>query len=139
MSLNERELLVVATKIFGLKEDAALDYMKEHEHEMSTATYYRILGHIEGQTRQRLFQIAKGMRELHMQRIDELEKVRTEMWDRYEVAKKDKKKPLEAVKILKEIKEVQPYISTYHEATRDILEDTVKKFAHEEGLVLSWD
>lgn len=130
--------MVVATKIIGYKEGRALTYMKDHDHEMASSTYYRILGQVEGKTRQRLYEIGRSMKELHMQRIDEIEKVRTEMWDRYEVAKKNDEKPLEAVKILKEIKEVQPYLSAYHESTRDILESTVKQFANEENISLSW-
>lgn len=136
MVLNERELLVVATKIVGFNEHDALEYMDEHHHKMGNSTYYRILGHVEGQTRNRLYAIAKGMRELHMQRIDELEKCRKEMWKQYRKECKDEEnyKPVNAVRILKEIKELQPYISTYHEATRDILESTVKQYASEEHI-----
>jgi len=139
MALNERELLVIATKIVGYNEKEALEYMEKHEHEMSAATYYRTLGKIEGQTRKRLYEIAKNMRELHMQRIDELEKVRKEMWKQYKLEnEREDGKPILAVRILKEIKEVQPYISAYHEATKEILEGTVKQFANEEGINLSW-
>ena len=138
MTLNEREILVVTTKIVCKTEKESLKFMKDHEHEMSASTYYRILGHVEGQTRQRLYEIAKSMKELHMQRIDELEKVRTEMWSQYhKECNRDEGKPILAVRILKEIKEVQPYISAYHEATQKILEDTVKKFAYEENIDLS--
>jgi len=133
MGLNETEILVLATKIYRYQEDAALEYLKKKGCEMSRATYYRTLGHIEGETRKRLHEIARGMNELHMERIDELEKVRTAMWEQYKM----EEIPILKVRILKEIKELQPYISAYHESTKDILEDTIRRFANEESIAIS--
>lgn len=133
MTLNDRELLVVATKIMRFSEEDALKYMKANKHEISAPTYYRILGRVESQTRQRLYEIAKNLRAFHMERIDELEKIRKEMWKNYH----KEEKPYWRTKILVEIKEIQPYISAYHEATQSILEETVKQFAKEENHPLS--
>ena len=128
MGLNDREKLVLNTKIMRLSEKESLQYLEAHKESMSVPTYYRILAHIEGETRKRLYEIAKEMTALHMERIDELERIKKEMWINYH----KESEPRFKVKILREIKEMQPYISAYHEATKDILEDAVRRFANEE-------
>ena len=133
LTLNETELLVTSTKIMRFSEKEALAYLKSKNQDISKATYYRILGNVSSQTRQRLYNIAKNLRDLHMERIDELEKIKKEMWRNYHT----ESKPYLRVKILKEIKELQPYISAYHESTQSILEETVKQFGTEEDRALS--
>ena len=132
MALNERELLVVATKVMRFSEKESLAYMKGHNHEMSAASYYRILVNIAGEARKRLYEIAKTMKELHLDRIDELHRIKKEMWVQYH----KETEPRFKVRILKEIKEVLPWLSAYEEATKSILEEAVKQFVHEENINL---
>ena len=68
-----------------------------------------------------------------MEWIDDLEKIKKEMWRNYHT----ESKPYIRVKILKEIKELQPYISAYRESTQSILEGTVKQFGTKEDRALS--
>jgi len=133
VALNDIELLVVATKVMRFSEKEALEYLKTHHHEITRATYYRILGHVESETRTRLFEICKTMKEQHLERIDEIDKIKKEMWVQYY----REKEPLPKVRILKEIKELQPYVSAYCEATQAILEDSVKQFGDEENIDMS--
>ena len=132
MALNDRELLVVGTKVMRFSEKEALAYMKEHNHEMSGRSYYRILAHVEGETRKRLYEIARTMKERHMERIDELNKIKKELWIQYN----EEDVPRFKARILKELKELQPYISAYDEATKSILEESVKQFANEKNINL---
>lgn len=133
MPLSDIEILVVATKVMRFSEKEALEYLRAHNHETTRATYYRILGHVESETRTRLFEICRTMKEQHLERIDEIDKIKKEMWTQYH----REKEPLPKVRILKEIKELQPYVSAYNEATQSILEDSVKQFGDEENIDMS--
>ena len=107
---------------FSVKE--ALEYLKEKGNQMSKRTYYRILGRISSETSKRLFEISKNMRERHMERIDELETIRKEMWKNYNKCDE----PLDRVKILKQIVELLPYISAFDEATAGVIEEVIRNF-----------
>lgn len=132
MPLNERELLVVATKVMRFSEKESLAYMKLKNHEMVASSYYRILGRVEAETRKRLYEICKTMKERHLERIEELDLIKKEMWIQYH----KENVPRFKVRTLKELRELQPYISAYDESTQGILEDAIKQFAHEKNLNL---
>lgn len=114
-------------------ETEALNYLKVHNHQMSAPSYYRILAHVKGETMKRLYEIAKTLKERHLERIDELDKIKKEMWKNYHQTKD----PFDKVKILKEIRDTQPYISAYDESTQKIIQKTVKQFGKEEDIDLS--
>lgn len=132
MPLNDTELLVVTTKTMRLSVKEALAYLKEKGHEMSKNTYYRILGRVSSETRKRLFEICKNFKEHHMQRIDEFEIIRKEMWDNYNECDD----PVDRVKILKEIREILIYISAFEEAAAGVIEEVIKNFGkdHEDQI-----
>jgi len=133
MPLNDREVLVVATKVMHFSEKEAMAYLAAHNINISVPTYYRTLGRISAETQKRLFDICKNMKELHLERIDELRTIKKEMWLNYHKEKNPSKK----VVILREIKEMQPYLSAYDEATQSILEESVKQFGNQENINLS--
>lgn len=133
MTLNDKEKAVMATIIMRLGEQESLNYLKEKGHEMSLSTYYRTKGAIQASTLDRLNQIAKEFPTLHAQQIDEIELIRSEMWKQY----KREESPRGKVMILKEIKDIQPFISAYNEATKDIVEQWVDKLARESPTNLS--
>ena len=124
MSLNDTEKTVIATKVMRFSEKEALDYLKEKGHQMSKRTYYRILGRISSKTSKRLFEISKNFKERHLQRIDEFEIIRIEMWKNY--YKCDD--PLDRVKILKHIVDLLSSISAFDEATAGVIEDVIRNF-----------
>lgn len=129
MPLNERELLVVATKAMRFSEKESLAYLKAHNHEMAAASYYRILGQCEGKARERLFEIAKTMKERHLERIEELSLIKKELWRVFHEAKLDADK----IRSLKALADIQPWISTYDEASSGVIADVIKNFGHEQA------
>ena len=161
--LNEMQILVLATKNMRFTESEALEYLKSKGYEISKASYYKYLKDISVDTRKRLYDICKNFNEHHLERIDSLRIVEKELWQTYYMPKKimvqtkeerfddDGKKvtitkqdvidvpqlPLEKAKILKDITELQPYISAYEESTQAILERSAKHFGKEEGIDLS--
>ena len=127
MPLNATESLVVATKVMRLSEKEALAYMEEHEQKISRDKYYRILGRVSSETRKRLFEICKNMKERHMQRIDELETIRKELWEVYNSSTDGNVK----LRALKQLREIQPWISAYDESTAGIIKEVIKNFGQD--------
>ncbi len=164
MTLNETELLIVATKTMRFSDEEALAYLKGKNKEISRSTYHRILGRVDVETKKRLFDICKNFTAHHLERIDALREVEKELWRNYHMKKsiiiqtredgydENNEKyskstaeimevpqtPIEKVKILKDITELQPYISAYEEATQSIMEKSVQQFGKEENVDLSF-
>ena len=59
------------------------------------------------------------MKSEHLDRVDRMELIESQMWINYWKEEDRYKK----VKILAEIVNIQPYISSYYEATKDLLEN----------------
>jgi hypothetical protein len=103
-----------------LNEREALEYMKTYGFHMSRATLYRYKNNLKKRTRERLHIIAaKTYEEQHLERIDELELIKKKMWENYN----EEKSPYKRVMILREVKDVQRYISAYYEVTEDFIND----------------
>ncbi len=101
----------------------ALEYLKDAGHEMSRAKYFRQKKKIEEMKLERMHHIAKVVyRDQHLERLDKVELVEKLMWENYNV----EKDPTKKVKILSSIIEMQPFLSGYYEATKDILESTAR-------------
>lgn len=124
MALNDAEKDVIVTKVMRFSVKDALEYLKERGHQMSKSKYYRTLGRISSETSNRLFEISKNMKERHMERIDELETIRTELWKNYNKCDD----PLDKVKILKEIRELIVYISAFDDSTSLVIEEVIRNF-----------
>ena len=62
-----------------------------------------------------------------LERVDRMELIENQMWINYWKEKDRFKK----VKILVEIVNIQPYISSYYEATKDLVEGQNFKLKHE--------
>ena len=127
MTLNDGERAVLATIIMRLSEEEALAYLKGKDYSMEKSTYYTIKGKIRGNTFFRLGDIAKDYLELHSERIGELEFIRTEMWRNYHM----EKSPYKKVLVLEKIKDIQPFLSAYYEATRYVMEEHATRMSRE--------
>ena len=93
----------------------SLEYMKDAGFPMSEGTYKREKRKINDLKLQRLHHIAAiGFEDQHLTRIDNCEMIERLMWENYRL----EPSPYKKVMILKEIKEFQPYISSYYDATR---------------------
>jgi hypothetical protein len=97
----------------------ALAYLKGEGFPMSNATLGRIKSWLRRNELKRLHYIAAiGFESQHIARIDNCEHIEQLMWQNYHLCKD----PYEKVRILKEIKELQPYISTYYDTTQAVIE-----------------
>lgn len=93
--------------------------MQGEGYPMSETTYGKIKSYLKRTQLQQLHRIAAlGFEEQHLARIQILEHIEQLMWKEYY----SEKIAYRRVMILKEIKEIQPFISTYYETTRTVLE-----------------
>jgi len=101
-----------------LSRAQALAYLEGQGFKMSETTLGRIKAWLRRTELERLHHIAAiGFESQHLARIDNCEHIEQLMWKDYFMEKSAHKRVL----ILKEIKELQPYISTYYEATKAVL------------------
>lgn len=123
MALNEIERLVTDCQIMRLHEKEALMYLKAHGQESSPATYYRIKSKLKQENIKQAYDIAKEFPYLHMERVNEIELIRSELWINYH----REQNPYRKACILKMVLELQPFASAYAEATKDIMEGELAK------------
>ena len=102
-----------------LTEKQALAYLKEAGFEMSARTYYREKSKVESLKLKRLYLIAKiGFQDQHLERIDVYEMGFKMMWQNV-LLEKD---PYKCNSMIKDILLLQPYLSSYYEATKLIID-----------------
>jgi hypothetical protein len=117
--LTETKRAVLETIRMRLSEKQALAYLEGTGHTMKRSMYYKHKAELESKKLERLHFIAMmGFEDQHLERIDTCELIAKLHWQNYLMEQSPYKKSL----ILKEIKELQPYISTYYEATKSVIE-----------------
>ena len=120
--LTERQKVVLETMKMRLTEKEALGYLSESGFEMSDTTWYREKSKLEKMKLERLYYIAKyRFDEQHLERIDTCETIQKMMWRNAN----EEKDPLKRNQILKDILSLQAYLSSYYEATKDVMKQSV--------------
>jgi DNA repair ATPase RecN len=110
--------------LMRLSEKESLSYLKDKGFEISVNHFYRLKRKIQESRFDRLSLIAKhGFVDQHLERIDQLELINKEYWKLYNETKDTFKKAL----ILEKIAELQTYISPYYDASRYVMEQSIKK------------
>lgn len=131
MVLNRREREILITKARKWTIEKSLAYLKEEGFEMVSSTYYKILGEMSTKTKERLLEICKKMEERHMERIEELGSIKDLLW---KTLNDPKITNTERIRVLKELREIQPYISAYDESTQGVIEGVIQNFGKEDQL-----
>ena len=117
--LSGRSKTIVESIRMRLNEKQALTYLKEAGFEMSARTYYREKSKVESLKLKRLYHIASiGFVDQHLDRIDNTELCLKLMWENYH----SEINPFKKFQMLKDIILVQPYLSSYYEATKLIID-----------------
>ena len=116
--ISERQRAVIETIRMRLTERQALFYLKEVGFEMSDTTLYREKAKLEKMKLKRLYHIAQiGFQDQHLDRIDQIEICLKFLWENYH----KEQDPFKKFQMAKDIILVQPYLSSYYEATKDII------------------
>src|SRR5215213_4065124 len=117
--LNDRSKTIVESIRLRLNEKQALTYLKEAGFEMSARTYYREKSKIESLKLKRLYHIAQiGFQDQHLETIDQYEMGFKMMWQNV-LRERD---PYKQNSMIKDILLLKPYLSSYYEATKLIIE-----------------
>lgn len=122
--LTDRQQAVVETVRMRLTERQSLAYLNSEAigFSMSVRTYYREKRQITKLKFTRLALIASsGFQDQHIERIDNLEMIQKLMWQNYHQCTN----AFQRVLILEKIKEMQPYLSAYYDATREVMERNI--------------
>jgi hypothetical protein len=114
---------IIQTIVMKLSEKESLQYLQDKGFKISSPYYYTLKKKILQSRFDRLSLIAKqGFVDQHLERIDQLELINQEYWKLYEATKDTFKKAL----ILEKIAELQTYISPYYDASRYVMEHSIK-------------
>ena len=117
--LDNRKKLVIETIRMRLTEKQSLAYLKEMGFEISPKTYYNDKRKVESLKLKRLFHIAEiGFEDQHLERIDTYEMGFKMMWANI-LLEED---PYKCNQMIKDILLLQPYLSSYYEATKLIVD-----------------
>jgi hypothetical protein len=128
--LSDTEKAVVETIRMRLSTEQALQYMKDNGFSVSRATYFRHKKKLEEKKLERLYHMATlGFEYQHLDRIEGLELIEKKMWEEYN----KEKDPFKRVQILKDIVEIQPYLSSIYESLKFVIDD--KKIIKTKGII----
>jgi len=121
--LNDKQTLVLRTKIMRLPLAEALEVMRRHNYKMKRSAYFDNLRKIKLMRHDRLIHIAKsGMEDRHLETLDTLQICEAEFWLNYKKETDNYKRSL----ILDKIVQLQPWLSTYIDESQDIIEKQMK-------------
>ena len=130
--LSDTDKAVVETIRMRLSTQHSLQYLKDNGFSLSRATYFRHKKELEEKKLQRLSHLANiGFEDQHLARIDGLELIEKKMWEEFN----KEKEPSQRVQILKDIAQIQPYLSSYYEATKYIVDKSTKE-TKEKGRII---
>jgi hypothetical protein len=119
--LTERQKIVVECIKMRLSDRHSLEYLAHHGYEVSLPTLTRDKRKVESKKMDRLFQVARiEFEEHHLDRIDNTEIALKLMWGNYHA----ETNPFRRVLILEKIVAIQPYLSSFYEVTKHILENS---------------
>lgn len=117
--LTDRQRAVITTMRMRLSERLALAYLKGEGFEMSLSTWYRERRRLEQMKLKRLYHIAQiGFQDQHLETIDQYEMGFKMMWENV-LKERD---PYKQNSMIKDILLLKPYLSSYYEATKLIIE-----------------
>jgi|GEM_PF-850858 len=117
--LSDRQKEVIETIRMRLTEKQSLAYLKEMGFDISPKTYYNDKRAVERLKLQRLYHIAKiGFQDQHLERIDQYEMGFKMMWQNV-LREQD---PYKQNTMIRDILLLQPYLSSYYEATKLIID-----------------
>jgi hypothetical protein len=119
-TLSDRQQGILETMRINLTAKKALIYLKDYEFDMSIRTYHREKAKLKKMQLKRFFALAQvGFEKIHMDVYDELITARKLLWK----AHNETKNPLHRVMILEKIINVLPYLTSFYESTRQLIEN----------------
>jgi hypothetical protein len=130
--LTDRQRAVIETMRMRLSEKLAIAYLKGEGFDIHPATWYREKAKLEKLKLKRLYHIAQiGFQDQHLETIDQYEMGFKMMWENV-LKERD---PYKQNAMIRDILLLKPYLSSYYEATKLIIEkQPVKENANTEEI-----
>jgi hypothetical protein len=123
---------IIQTMVMKLTEKQSMQFLADNGFNISANHFYRLKRKIQESRFDRLSLIAKnGFVDQHLERIDQLELINKEYWNLYNTERDNFKKVL----ILEKIAELQTYISPYYDASRYVMEQSIKNETKENNTI----
>jgi hypothetical protein len=117
--LSDRQRAIVECIRMRLNEKQSLIYLKDLGFEIGPATFYREKRKVESMKLKRLYHIAEiGFQDQHLETIDQYEMSFKMMWQNV-LRERD---PYKQNAMIRDILLLKPYLSSYYEATKLIIE-----------------
>ena len=117
--LSDRQKAVIETIRMRLTEKQSLVYLKDMGFDISPKTFYNDKRKVESLKLKRLYHIAQiGFQDQHLERIDVYEMGFKMMWQNV----LRERNPYKQNSLIKDILLLQPYLSSYYEATKLIID-----------------
>ena len=132
MPLNDTDLAVIAAEVITQTDKQATEYLKEQGYKMSERTYKRKKKAIHEKDTERLYELAKSGKENQMNRIDEFNTIKNELWKICRDSKDENVK----LRALRQIRDISPFISAAEAAVPYIIKEVIKNFGkdHEDQI-----
>ena len=116
--------LIIYAQLQHMSDIDTLEYLAQHNHTIAISTLARIKKKIKDSRFSTMSKLAlEGFIAQHLERIQQLELITKELWLQYNA----EKQPIKKAEILKMIAEIQPLISQYHEASKEVMEGQVRE------------
>jgi len=113
---------VIQVIAMALNETESLQYLESQGFKISARYLYKLKNKVKQNRNSRLALIAKSeFRDQHIQRLEQLEVIQKEYWKLYRA----EKKVINKASILEKIVQVQQYISSYYDASRYVMEQSI--------------
>ena len=117
------EPYIIECMCLNISEKESLSYLKDRGYSISPAEFYRIKNQIKESTSERLNLIAsKEFMAQHLERIDMLKTIQTELWANYHL----EKLPTKKANILMQIAEIQQFLSSYYDSTQYVMQQSAR-------------
>lgn len=109
---------IIEVMCLRLKEYEAMTYLEERGYKISHDKYYRLRREVQENRQTRLSLIAsEEFSAQHIQRIDTLKTIESELWNNYHAEQKPTKKS----NILMQIAELQQLLAAFYDSTQYIM------------------
>ena len=113
----------------------SLEYLNEHGFEVSRRNYFRHKKMVQSFKLKRLYHIAKiGIEEQQSERIHQLRLIQELIWKNYDACKD----AYQRFEILRAIADVQPLLSSYYDATHQVISHAPEDDYGNKSTLLNW-
>ena len=123
---TEFQELLLSTKIVRMPIHDAIEFLTKKGFKLSVPGYYKAISVIDENFTKRTFDIAKNYAKYRIEKLDTLKTVHRRYWD---IIRDPDSEIRDVITCLKNVTELQPYLSAYEESIQKSIEEPHMTFA----------